>query len=555
MNLKITFIFAGMALAVLGTANAQSARFTSFSYVGNDPRFNQQIDESSQYLNPVVAGFYPDPSVCRKDDTYYLANSSFGFFPGVPLFESKDLVSWKQVGHILDRDSQLPLAGNHPSAGIFAPDIQYNERNKTFYMTTMNMGNFTVFFVKTKDPSEGWSEPIYFKQGGMDSSFFFDKNGKAYLVYTTRPFGGQNYPGEMAIHVNEFDVKGDSLCSDAVEIVRGGTDDVENPEWLEGPHIYRVGKYYYLMCAQGGTGAGHTEVIFRSKNVYGPYEQCPTNPILAQQEVDCDYPVSSTGHADLIQTKEGDWYAVFLGCRPYKDDYYNTGRETFLLPVNWEDGWPRILPKGDAVPTVVNKAGLQTNVERPTGNFAYSTDFSGDKLDLCWVYLRNPKRECFHLDDDGLVIDALPTTIEGTDQVSAIFHRQHHTNFTATTEVEFTPAEGNDLAGFVLFQDESHNTVFGKTVVDGKPALTLRRTEKESSLNIATAFIGGEGKISLKIEGQGQYYTFSYSEDGISWQTLAKGVDATNLSTHSAGGFICSMIGLYSTSSQNRSSM
>ena len=549
MNLKITITLSALALAAIATADAQSARFTSFTYAGNDARFNQQIDESSQYMNPVIAGFYPDPSICRKGDTYYLANSSFAFFPGVPLFESKDLVSWKQTGHILDRDSQLPLQGNHPSAGIFAPDIQYNEKNKTFYMTTMNMGNYTVFFVKTQDPAQGWSEPIYFKQGGMDSSFFFDKNGKAYLVYTTRPFGGQNYPGEMAIHVNEFSVKGDSLCSDAVEIVRGGTDDVVNPEWLEGPHIYRVGKYYYLMCAQGGTGAGHTEVIFRSKNVYGPYESCPTNPILSQQETDSDFPVSSTGHADLIQTKEGDWYAVFLGCRPYEDDYYNTGRETFLLPVTWEDGWPRILPKGEAVPSVVTKPGLQTDVNRPTGNFSYATDFTAETLDMSWIYLRNPRRECFHLDGTSLTIDALPTSISQTEDISAVFRRQHHANFTATAEVEFTPTSGNDLAGFALFQDERHNTVFGKTLVGGKPALTLTRTEKESRQTIATAFLQGDGKLSLKIEAQGRFYTFLYSEDGKTWQTLVQGVDATNLSTHTAGGFICSMIGLYATTS------
>ena len=549
MKTKRLTLFAALILVGINSGMSQSALFSSFSYKGNDARFDQAIDFSSQYLNPVVAGFYPDPSVCRKDDTYYLANSSFAFFPGVPLFESKDLVSWKQIGNVLDRDSQLQLGTTDVGrGGVYAPAIEYNEKNKTFYMITLNRGIGKVMYVKSQDLAQGWSDLYYPEIRGGDPSFFFDKDGKGYIVFISLPQGGPKYSGEMSVYVADFDVKGDSLCGNPVEIVRGGTDDVVNPVWIEGPHIYRIGKYYYLMCAQGGTQAGHTEVIFRSKSINGPYECCPNNPILAQQEVENEFPVSSTGHADMVQTKEGDWYAVFLGCRPYAGDFYNTGRDTFLLPVSWEDGWPTILPSGQPVKTVVEKKGLQTDVERPTGNFSYATDFSESALDQGWVYLRNPKRECFHLDGKGLMIDALPTDIYGTDQVSAVFRRQHHTNFQTTTEVNFSPKSENEFAGFTLLQNEKFNFLFGKTLVDGKPAVVLRRTEEGNTVNIATAFLNSDSMLQLNIVGEGGLYTFSYSEDGNEWLTLVKGADAKNLSTHIAGGFVGTMIGLFATS-------
>ena len=550
MNFKRQVICIGLIMGIVYTVHAQSARFSFFNYEGNDPRFEQTFDPATQYLNPIVAGFYPDPSVCRKGDTYYLVNSTFALYPGVPIHESKDLVSWRQIGHVLDHDSQLSLQGNQVSAGIYAPDIVYNERNDTFYMVTMNMGNYSLYYVKTKDPAKGWSEPIRLKAGGMDPAFFFDTDGKGYLVYTTLPFGGSTYDGEMAVHINEFSVSGDSICSESVELVKGGTSDVVNPQWLEGPHIYHIDEYYYLMCAQGGTQSGHTEVIFRSTDVYGPYEECPSNPILTQHEnLDTPFPVSSTGHADLSQTAEGDWWVVFLGCRPYEGDLYNTGRETFLLPVSWKDGWPYVLAGDTPLPTIVDKPNLQTDVTRPTGNFSYTDRFEGDKLDMHWIYLRNPDSTAYHLDGKGILIDAASADISQKEAISAIFRRQQHTNFTVTTEVAFTPQSEKDLAGFALLQSETHNIVFGETLLDGRPSLILKRSSGEENTEITTATLpASDSPVQLRIEGKGKYYSFSYRQGGEgAWLTLAKDVDASNLSTHVAGGFIGTLIGLYAT--------
>lgn len=539
-------------LAIAMTATAQTARFGYFKYTGNDERFYKQIDPTRQYLNPIMAGFYPDPSICRKGDTYYMVNSSFAFFPGVPIFTSKDMVNWTQLGHVLDRPSQLPLDGQGVSGGIFAPDITYNEKNKTFYMITTNIakGNF---FVKTKDPAKGWSEPIYLPQvGGIDPSFCFDKNGKAYIVNNDEPLGGHVYEGERSIMLHYFDVEGDSVVGDQIEIVRSGSHVGKNPIWIEGPHLYRIGKYYYLMCAEGGTGDWHSEVIFRSKKPEGPWEEyVEGNPILTQRTgLDKNRPdiVTSTGHADMISTPKGDWYAVFLGCRPYEEDYYNTGRDTYLLPVTWKDGWPTILEKGKAIPTVNDKPGLSPKESYWTGNFSYTDTFDGDKLDQRWIFLRNPS-DFYSTGSNGLTITPKASSIAEKVSPSAIFVRQQHTTFTAETTIDFAPTSAKQLAGMVLLQNEEHNFVFGKTMVNGKVAIKLQRAEK-TNVTIGTAFIdkADEQKPTrLKIEGDGRYYSFFYAVGDGSWQTIAQGVDAVNLSTHRSGGFVSACIGLYAT--------
>lgn len=535
-------------------AMAQTATFKYFSYEGNDARFDKAIDNANEYFNPVMAGFYPDPSICRKGDTYYLVNSSFSFFPGVPIFESKDLVNWKQIGNVLDRESQLPLYNQGVSGGIFAPAISYNEKNKTFYMITTNIarGNF---FVKTQDPAKGWSEPIYLKEvGGIDPSFYFDKNGKAYIVNNDAPSSTPNYEGERSIWIREFDVKNDCVIGEQKEIVRGGTHVVKNPIWIEGPHLFKEGKYYYLMCAEGGTCDFHSEVILRAKDPMGPWEEYTEgNPILTQRTgLDPKRPdiVTSAGHADLVKGPKGDWWAVFLACRPYQDDFYNTGRDTYLLPVTWKDGWPTILDKGLAIPTVNKKAGLQYEEGlNNTGNFKYTDNFDNGKLDMRWMYLRNPDFSAYSLGDNGLTIKASDANIYERKPLSAVFRRQQHNTFTVETEVTFNPSNEKEMAGFALLQNEDYNFTFGKTKIGNRYAIVLTRAEK-TNVVIGSKFLCekcANKPVKLRIHGDGRYYDFSFSMDGKTWNVMARGVDAVNLSTHQSGGFIGACIGLYAT--------
>ena len=554
--MKKIFVCFALMLAFSVHLSAQTATFSYFNYAGNDNRFDKKIDNARQYFNPILAGFYPDPSVCRKGDTYYLVNSSFSFFPGVPIFTSKDLVNWKQLGNVLDRESQLPLTHQRVSGGIYAPDITYNKNNQTFYMITTNVGAGN-FFVKTKDPAKGWSEPIYLhKINGIDPSMFFDQDGKGYIVHNAPVMGKADYEGQRAIRIFRFDVKGDSIIGEPTEIVRGGTHVTEKPIWIEGPHLFRVGKFYYLMCAEGGTGSMHSEVIFRAKNPMGPWEEFSGNPILTQRsglDPAREDIVTSTGHADLVQAPRGDWWAVFLGCRPYEDDFYNTGRDTYLLPVTWKDGWPTILEKGKVLPTVVNKENLDPmtpNKSLTTGNFSYTDRFNGTQLDMRWIFLRNPKDGFYSLGDNGLSIHPLPVNISQKESLSAIFCRQQHTTFTAETQLNFSPSSSKDLAGLALLQNEEYNFVFGKTIIGGKPSVVLMRAEKNNVI-IGSAPLAGNDATSplrLKIEGNGRYYDFYYAISDGSWQPLARGVDAINLSTGRSGGFIGACIGLYATS-------
>jgi len=537
-------------------ASAQEASFTYFKYAGNDSRFQKTFDPASQYLNPILAGFYPDPSFCRVGDKFYLVNSSFAFFPGVPIFESQDLVNWNQIGHVLDRPSQLPLDGQGVSQGIFAPDIKYNAKNKTLYMITTNirMGNF---FVKTTDPHKGWSEPIRLpKIDGIDPSFFFDKDGSAYIVHNGPVDGGADYEGQRAIRLFRFDTRGDSIIGTYSQILRGGTHVEAKPIWIEGPHIYRIGKYYYLMCAEGGTGDWHSEVILRASvksDIMDPnsWEECPNNPILTQRTgVPADRPdiVTSTGHADLVQAKDGSWWSVFLGCRAYEGPFYNTGRDTYMLPVTWKDGWPEILEKGKVLPTVVNKPGLladRTAQSELTGNFSYTDQFDTPQLNKRWIFLRNPEMDRYKWGDGRLSIRPSAADISQRQPLSAVFCRQQHTTFTAETEVSFTPKSAQDVAGLALLQNEQFNFVFGKTLLNGRTAVVLERAERGKAV-IGSAFLKSDGPLQLKVEGDGRYYSFYY-RDGGEWKTIAAGVDAVNLSTSRSGGFIGACIGLYAT--------
>lgn len=555
--MKKTFILSTlMSLAVM-SAGAQVATFRSFSYQGQDERFDKQTDPAKEFLNPVLSGFSPDPAICRKGDTYYLVNSSFSFYPGVPIFTSKDLINWKQLGHVLDRPSQLPLKNQGVSGGIFAPAISYNEKNKTFYMITTNVGAGN-FYVKSKDPAKGWSEPIYLRKiDGIDPSFFFDKDGKGYIVHNAPVNGKADYEGQRAIRLFEFDTKGDSIKGDYREILRGGTHVDKKPIWIEGPHLFKKDGYYYLICAEGGTGTWHSEVALRAKDPMAPWEECPFNPILTQRTGLSPlrpYPVSSSGHADMVEDKNGQWWAVFLGCRPYEGDMYNTGRDTYLLPVTWRDGWPIILEKNTAIAPIGEKQGLQPQAEpsQLTGNFSYEDTFQevadGKGLNPRWMYLREPS-DFWQIEEGRMTFTPLPGNIYQRHPMSALWVRQQHENFTAETTLRFTPREDRDIAGLALMQKEDYNIVFGKTMIDGQQKITLSRAEGKNAL-IASAPVGVK-PLRLKIEAHGRYYDFLYAEEGDEWQVLAKGVDASNLSTHKSGGFIGACIGLYASAMKN----
>jgi len=343
----VAVLSACTATAIPGNATAADRKtswveFAWFQYEGTEtPTTEVGGDE---FLNPILAGFYPDPSICRVGDEYFLINSTFAWFPGIPIFRSRDLVHWTQIGHVLDRPSQLNLDGRGVSEGVFAPAIEH--RDGVFYVINTLVGAGGNFYVTADDPAGPWSDPRWLREvNGIDPSFFFDDDGRAYIVHNGPPPDGKPlYDGHRALWLHEFDFKtGTTRSGSARIIVNGGTDLSKKPVWIEGPHIFKRGGFYYLTAAEGGTGPEHSQVVFRSRDVWGPYET-PGKPILTQRHLPPSRPnpITCVGHADFVRTPAGDWWAVFLGCRPYENNKTNIGRETFLLPVRWENDWPII---------------------------------------------------------------------------------------------------------------------------------------------------------------------------------------------------------------------
>mgnify|MGYP002627382974 FL=1 len=252
--------------------------------------------------------------VCRVGDDYYLVNSSFQYFPGVPIHHSKDLVNWELIGNVLDRESQVPLEGANSGGGIFATTIRYNEG--TYYMVTTNVSHGGNFFVTAKDPAGPWSEPVHLKQGGIDPSFLFE-DGKCYMV--SNPSG---------IQLCEIDpVTGEQLTES--KLLWKGTGG----RFPEGPHIYKKDGWYYLLISEGGTEMGHNLTVARSRDIWGPYESNPANPILTHfRTVAENNQIQATGHGDFVEAPDGSWWVVFLAFRRYGGDYHHLGRETYLAP-------------------------------------------------------------------------------------------------------------------------------------------------------------------------------------------------------------------------------
>lgn len=536
--------------------------FTQAVYQGNDKVYSDNPLKADEFYNPILQGCYPDPSITRKGDDYYLVCSSFAMFPGVPIFHSKDLVNWTQIGHVLDRTSQLKVHDTGISAGVYAPAIRYNPYNDTFYMiTTQFAGDFGNIIVKTKDPLKGWSDPIKLNFGGIDPSIFFDDNGKAYVVHNDAPNKGEElYEGHRVIKVWEYDVEKDQVIAGTGQIiVNGGVDLSKKPIWIEAPHIYKKDGRYYLMCAEGGTGDWHSEVIFVSDSPKGPYTPAPSNPILSQRYLNENRAnrIDWAGHADLVEGPDGKYYGVFLAVRPNEKGYVTTGRETFILPVDWsgefpvfENGLIPMEPKLKMPKGVVNKTGKDGYF--PSGNFTFTEDFTSPQLDYRWIGLRGPREDFISIaKKGGLQINPFPVNIKEVKPTSTLFYRQQHRNFTFTTTLKYTPKTEKDLAGIACVQSERFNYVFGITKKDKDYYLVLERNERRGSKVLASTKIDVKNPISLQVKAEGDNYRFSYSTDGTNFVNLGNTVSGDILSTNVAGGFTGCMIGLYATSAND----
>ncbi len=497
-----------------------------------------------KFENPVLPGFYPDPSAIRVGEDYYLVTSSFEYFPGVPIFHSKDLVNWRQIGHVLDRPAQLNLDGIEPSRGIWAPTLRYH--NGIFYMITTWVDNDKEchnFYVTASDPAGDWSDPTWLDEApGIDPSLFFDEDGKVYYTGNRVPPEGQTHPKNMDIWLQEIDLESGRLIGEKRSLWQGA---LKIAHAQEGPHLYKIGGWYYLLIAEGGTGHTHAITIARSRSVTGPYEGYKGNPILTHRHLGRDYPIVNVGHGELIETQHGDWWMLCLASRPHGGYYRNLGRETFLVPVRWEQEWPVVSPGKGVIEAVADAPNLP---ETRWPELPARDDFDEPQLSMIWNFLRTPRGDYWSLTDNpgSLRLRLKAASIAEVANPAFVGRRQQHMSFRAAASVRFAPQAAGERAGIVLLQNADYQFRMEYGSYGGAAEIRLtRRVQGEESV-LASAAYSGES-LELMVEAHGQQYGFFWRAAGSdAWLPLGVPADGSEvLSTDKAGGFTGAYMGMY----------
>eukprot|EP00931_Biecheleriopsis_adriatica_P056252 TRINITY_DN33325_c0_g1_i1.p1 TRINITY_DN33325_c0_g1~~TRINITY_DN33325_c0_g1_i1.p1 ORF type:complete len:567 (+),score=89.03 TRINITY_DN33325_c0_g1_i1:64-1764(+) len=530
--------------------------------------------QGATFINPIVPGGFPDPSICLVDDTFYLCNSSFEYFPGLPIHKSKDLVNWEWVGYGLHRREQVSGAVNlvdvKSDDGIQAPSIRYHKG--IFYIIVTNVyrppdndeGTCTNFIITATDINGPWSDPhVIDGAPGIDPDIFFDDDGKVWYVGTSGA-DDPRWGGEGEVYVHELDLNNWKLVGERSKLWRGA---LFGGVFIEGPHMYKIDGMYYLMAAEGGTGVNHAVVIATSDKVTGPFWPNERNPILTSRHLSYDNWVHSTGHADLFKLPDGRWYMACLGIRADvgepKMKRSNMGRETHLVPVQWEQEpqewspigppgkrwWPVPAPSTGRVerrsPLPMGKAQLQSHNE-------FFDGFDAKQLHPEWNFRRVPKDGAFSLTDRAghLRLFAQAQTIQERKSCSLLGFRQRQSEFTYLAEMEFCPKSEGSEAGVCLFQKDENFVKFTVELTKGSHCLSVALKEKEKELRVvaAVSLEAFKGKIHLRLcckPGEDEY-RFAYSLDaGSSFVEVHKGIENHLLMSF---GYTGSYLGLYCTS-------
>lgn len=495
------------------------------------------------FRNPILPGCYPDPSICRVDDDYYLVTSTFEYYPGLPIFHSRDLVHWRQIGHVLNRPSQLFLDGVRPSGGLYAPTIRFSQG--VFYVINTLVDGKTKagnFIVTSTNPAGPWSEPYWLESApGFDPSLFFDDDGRVWYI-GNRMAAHSQYDGHTEIWLQELDLEAMRPVGEPQVLWDGA---VKGAIWAEAPHLYKIQGRYYLMIAEGGTAHHHAVTVARSDTVTGPYEANPGNPILTHRHLGLDYPIVGTGHADLVETQSGEWWMVLLAMRPYGGYYYNLGRETFLVPVRWEDGWPIVSPGTGRVEFAYPVPNLP---EQRWPVTPARDHFDASALAMQWNFLRTPRDEFWSLSERPgyLRLRLRPQRLSEQTNPSFVGRRQQHIHFAAQAALEFTPQTQHECAGLALVQNqEFHFCLVVTRGVETVVRLIRRAHGVEEAL--AEQPVGAK-RLYFKVEAHGQAYSFYVAIEPDEWRPIAEEIDGRILSTPVAGGFVGTYIAMYASS-------
>ena len=528
------------------------------------------------YINPIISGAHPDPSICRVGDDFYIVNSSFEYFPGLPIHHSKDLVNWELIGHGLHREDQcngeMNLVDVQSDGGIHAPTIRYHKGK--FYIITTNVYNsgdgkpglMRNFIITAENPSGPWSDPHIIEGApGIDPDIFFDSNGKVYFIGTHNP-GDMNSNGIGEIWVQELDIKNWMLKGKRKTVWDGVFGCC-----TEGPHIYKEHGLYYLLVAEGGTGKNHAVMMAASENIFGPYEENPRNPVLTTRHVTEDYFVNSTGHADMIELPDKRWYMVSLGKRNDIDGDANMGRETYLTPMVWEPTivkWQQVTetnwePVNYLFPVASPLTGKVERYEKlpfqdkpQYKNNTFKDDFLFPKLDLEWTFIRVPQKKTYSLEANigSLRLYTKPGTIENRKRFSMIGFRQRESDFEYQVKMEFAPKDDKVESGIIHYQKERNylsNTVYK----ENKRFYLEQRLKEKDKINEKTIkrilLKDYKNNILFKVVSKNAKYTFYYSlNDGENFKYFTS-LDAIKMLDRNYTG---ALLGVFSTSNGNKSS-
>ena len=476
--------------------------------------------------NPIIRGFYPDPSICEAEGKYYIACSSFQYLPGVPVFESEDLVNWKQVANALTRTTQVELHKVPSSGGVFAPTLRYHEG--IFYMVTNNNTFGKNFYIYTDDIKGEWSEPIFVDQEGIDPSLLFD-NGKVYFTSN-----GNDAEGKGCILQCEIDIKTGEKLTESIPVWGGS-----GGRYLESPHLYHIGDWYYMMAAEGGTEYGHMITYARSREPFGPFEGYQGNPVLTNRNLGGNQSlIQGIGHGDLIRDKKGNYYIVCLGFRQSGEwqPYHHLGREVFLAPVSWqEDGWFTAGEQG----IVTEWMDVDLSGQQDMDMYQVSFENTGAD-DLRWSYLRDYHKENYQFTDRGLKLKGTKITLDEADTPTFAGIRQSEFHTCLNVAVSGEAKE----AGITFYMDENQHYDLSLVQEKGvrKAALRLRIGDAACIANTVDLPEGME-KVEFSVVSDPNRYEFYCMVDGE--KKFLGSARTKYLSSEVAGGFTGVLMGLY----------
>lgn len=494
--------------------------------------------------NPIMPGFYPDPSICRVGDFFYMVHSTFVYFPGIPVFRSRDLANWEQIGNALERPSQLLLTGCEHREGIYAPTIRYHDG--MFYIIATNVPDGGNFIIRAEDPAGPYSDPFYLgkEAAGIDPSLFFDQDGSCYYIGQREKTGGGEYFGDCEIWIQPLDLETMRLTGQAMPVLRGFQ---KKAVWPEGPHLYKKDGFYYILHAESGTEQYHCVVVARSKNLFGPYEYDRANPILTHRHLGKRAKVTCVGHGDFVEDGQGNWYMMVLACRP-QEGYTLLGRETFLAKVAWEDGWPVVNPGIGMLQETVRLPEILREDGKEKQPFMEEV-LLDVKKNYGLMALRGSGEAFARSTREGLQLKMVPQTLREKTTPAYLCVRQRHHNYRAEAQLCLISAKPSDCAGLAVLQDNENHLRVECSVRDGKRMICVISCRKgKDTLLGRLEYAEKEPDLTLRMEIKGLLADVSVLQSGgtVVYKVVSD-VDLRFLSTEEAGGFTGCTVGIYAS--------